>query len=207
VHAGIPFPGRSSPRTHRGDTCYFCVVDEDGLAVSAIQSLFQDFGSMAAGGDTGILLQNRGSYFSLRDDDPNRLEPRKRTFHTLIPAMLFRGGRPYLVFGTMGGGGQPQTHAALLTRILDFGYDVQQAIDTPRWVVGQTLGKRLQHLYLEGRVREGIVRELLRRGQSVRVDVNWSEDMGHAQAIRIDHNFGFLEGGADPRGDGMALGY
>src|SRR5690606_1803350 len=109
VQPGIaPARGSASqPAGHGGDTCYFCVVDADGLAVSVIQSIYHDFGSAEVGGDTGIILQNRGSFFSLDESHPNCLEPGKRTFHTLIPAMLCREGKPYLVYGTMGGEGQP----------------------------------------------------------------------------------------------------
>ncbi|MEX0928988.1 MAG: gamma-glutamyltransferase [Balneolales bacterium] len=190
-----------------GDTCYFCAVDEDGLAVSAIQSVFHDFGSAEIGGDTGILLQNRGSAFSLDGNHPNSLEPGKRPFHTLIPAMLLLDGKPHLVYGTMGGEGQPQTHAALVTRLVDFGYDVQQAIEAPRWLMGRTWGAKTQDLSLEGRISDEVVRELKLRGQPIKMLEDWNDNMGHAQAIRINRQGGFLEGGADPRGDGFAMGY
>jgi len=207
VEPGIPFHGGGARRSGDGDTCYFCAVDEQGLAVSVIQSIYHDFGSAEIGGDTGILLQNRGSFFSLEEEHPNRLEPGKRTFHTLIPAMLFREGEPYLVYGTMGGEGQPQTHAALVTRLVDFGYDVQQAIEAPRWLMGRTWGTESRDLSLEGRVPDEVVRELELRGQPIKMLRDWDDNMGHAQAIRIDRQHGFLEGGADPRGDGAAIGY
>ena len=208
VEPGIAFPGASARRTDvGGDTCYFCVVDEDGLAVSVIQSIYHDFGSAFVPSGTGVILQNRGSFFSLEESHPNRLEPGKRTFHTLIPAMLFRDDRPWLVYGTMGGEGQPQTHAAMVTRLVDFGYDVQQAIEAPRWLMGRTWGTESQDLSLEGRIPDNVIRELERRGQPVKVLSDWNDNMGHAQAIRIDRENGFLEGGADPRGDGLALGF
>jgi oxamate amidohydrolase len=190
-----------------GDTCYFAVVDQGGLAVSVIQSIYHDFGSAEIAGDTGILLQNRGSFFSLSDDDANRLEPGKRTFHTLIPAMLMNEGAPHLVYGTMGGEGQPQTHAALVTRIVDFGYDVQQAIEAPRWLMGRTWGTESRDLSLEGRIPDEVVRELELRGQPVKMLPDWDDNMGHAQAILMDRERGVMEGGADPRGDGVALGF
>lgn len=207
VAPGIRFGPSARRPPPAGDTCYLCAVDGEGMAASVIQSLYQDFGSMEAGGGTGVILQNRGAYFSLDESHPNRLEPGKRTFHTLMPAMAFRGGEPYLAFGTMGGNGQPQTHAALVTRLADFGYDVQQAIEAPRWVVGRTLGKEQEALYLEGRISDAVVRELYARGHDVRMVMEWDEDMGHAQAIRIHRDTGFLEGGADPRGDGAAMGF
>jgi oxamate amidohydrolase len=209
VEPGIEFDkdSRRSGGDGGGDTCYFCVVDENGLAVSVIQSVYHDFGSAFIPGDTGVLMQNRGSFFKLDADHPNRLEPGKRTFHTLIPAMLFKDDDPYLVYGTMGGEGQPQTHAALVTRLIDFGYNVQQAIEAPRWLMGRTWGTQSQDLSLEGRIADEVIRDLELRGQPIKVLHDWNDNMGHAQAIRIDREQGFLEGGADPRGDGAALGY
>lgn len=190
-----------------GDTCYLCAVDEDGLTVSFIQSIYHDFGSAEIGGDTGIILQNRGAGFYLDTEHPNGLEPGKRPFHTLIPAMLLQDNQPWLAYGTMGGEGQPQTHAALVTRLVDFGYDVQQAIEAPRWLMGRTWGAETQDLSLEGRISDEVIRELKLRGQPVKMLSDWNNNMGHAQAIRINRDGGFLEGGADPRGDGIALGY
>ena len=97
-------------------------------------------------------MQNRGAFFALDEKHPNHLQPGKRTFHTLIPGLLARDGKPYLAFGSMGGEGQPQSHAALATRIIDFGYDVQQAIEAPRWLMGRTWGTRSRNMSLEGRI-------------------------------------------------------
>ena len=207
VPAGIPYGRRHERRAPDGDTCSFCVADDDGMVISLIQSIYMDFGSMVIGGDSGILMQNRGAFFSLEDDHPNRLEPGKRTFHTLVPALLARDGRPYLAFGAMGGEGQPQTQAALVTRMVDFGYDVQQAIEAPRWLMGRTWGTRNRNLSLEGRIPDEVARELKRRGQPVQMVTDWNDNLGHASAIRVDRAHGFFEGGADPRGDGAALGY
>jgi gamma-glutamyltranspeptidase/glutathione hydrolase len=135
------------------------------------------------------------------------LQPGKRTFHTLVPALLMKDGKPCMAFGSMGGEGQPQSQAALLTRILDFGYDVQQAIEAPRWLMGRTWGTKSRNLSLEGRISDEVVRELKRRGHPVQMVTDWNDNMGHAQAIRVDGEHGFYEGGADPRGDGAALGY
>jgi gamma-glutamyltranspeptidase/glutathione hydrolase len=207
VPAGIPYAHPHERRVPDGDTCYFCAADRDGLVVSLIQSIYHDFGSAVIGGDTGIILQNRGAFFALDEQHPNHLQPGKRTFHTLIPALLMRDGQPYLAFGSMGGEGQPQTQAALVTRIVDFGYDVQQAIEAPRWLMGRTWGTRSRNMSLEGRISDEVIRELKRRGQPVQMVTDWNDNMGHAHAIRIDREQGFLEGGADPRGDGAALGY
>lgn len=195
-----------APRQDGGDTVYLCAVDSDGQAVSLIQSIYYEFGSAFMPSGTGILLQNRGSFFSFNPEHVNVLAPGKRTFHTIIPAMSLKDGQPALVFGTMGGEGQPQTQAALLTRMIDFGMNVQEAIEAPRWLFGRTWGQDSRTLKLEGRIPDGITNELLRRGHDVEMMQDWSQTMGHAQAIWIDRQAGVLHGGADPRGDGMALG-
>lgn len=207
VEPGLRFASDVHRRSPDGDTVYFCAADSDGLIVSVIQSIYHDFGAAVIGGDTGIILQNRGSFFSLDDGHPNRLEPGKRTFHTIIPAMMLKDGQPILAYGSMGGEGQPQTQAAMVTRLVDFGYDVQQAIEAPRWLMGRTWGMESRDLWLESRISDEVVRELALRGQPVQMVGAWSEIVGHAQAIRVDRESGFLEGGADPRGDGAALGF
>ena len=207
VPAGIPYPHPHERRAPEGDTCYFNAADSDGMVVSLIQSIYHDFGSTVVGGDTGIILQNRGAFFSLDENHPNHLQPGKRTFHTLVPAILLKEGKPYLAFGSMGGEGQPQSQVALATRIIDFGYDVQQAIEAPRWLMGRTWGTPSRNLSLEGRINDEVVRELKRRGQPVQMVTDWNDNMGHAQVIRVDSEHGFFEAGADPRGDGAALGY
>ena len=190
-----------------GDTVYLCAADADGLVVSNIQSIYFDFGSTVVAGDTGVLMGNRGCFFSLDERHPNRLEPGKVTFHTIIPAMLLKDGLPVLAYGTMGGEGQPQTQAAMLTRMIDFGFDVQQAIEAPRWLMGRTWGTDTNTLLLESRISDEIMRELKLRGHPVSIAVSWEGTVGHAQAIRIDPASGFFEGGADPRGDGAAMGF
>jgi gamma-glutamyltranspeptidase len=117
---------------------------------------------------------------------PNHLQSRKRTFHTLIPALLMRDREPYLAFGSMGGEGQPQAQAALVTRIVDFGYDVQQAIESPRWLMGRTWGTPSRNLSLEGRISDEVVRELNRRGRPAQMVTDWSDNMRHSHAIRVD---------------------
>lgn len=207
VPPGIPYPEPHERRVPEGDTCYFNAADQDGMVVSLIQSIYHDFGSAVVAGDTGVILQNRGAFFALDEHHPNVLEPGKRTFHTLVPALLLKDGRPCLAFGSMGGEGQPQSQAAMVTRILDFGYDVQQAIEAPRWLMGRTWGTPSRDMSLEGRISDEVARELKRRGQPVQMVTGWNDNMGHAQAVRVDHERGFYEGGADPRGDGAALGY
>jgi len=203
---GISGPDLSPADDAGGDTCYFSVVDENGLAVSIIQSVYFDFGAGVLAGETGIVPQNRGSYFSLDPTSVNRLAPGKRPFHTLIPALLTKDGDPWLVYGTMGGEGQPQTQAALVSRIVDFGYDIQRAIEAPRWLFGRTWGAESRSLSLENRVPDRVLLDLERRGHDLSLARAYDETMGHAQAIRI-HEDGSLSGGADPRGDGTAIGY
>ncbi len=191
-----------------GDTTFCAVVDDQGNAVATIQSLYFDYGCGVVGGETGIVLQNRGSFFSLNPAEANCLAPGKRPFHTLIPALALNpAGDLEWVLGTMGGEGQPQTQVALLTRVIDFGFDPQSAIDWPRWLQGRTWGESTSRLSLEGRIPEAIQAELARRGHPVAALPDWAEQMGHAQMIHIPPETGVLWGGADPRGDGTALGW
>ena len=192
-----------------GDTVWIGVVDKMGRAVSLIQSICDGFGSGIVAKGTGVLLQNRGKYFSFDGNAANRLEPRKRCFHTLIAGMLFKNGLPELVYGTMGGEGQPQTQAALVARIIDYGMSPQQAIEAPRWLQGRMLdlSQTGTQLHLEGRVRDEVVSALKRLGHRISLTTKFSDLMGHAGAIKIDRSTGVFHGGADPRGDGAAVGY
>jgi oxamate amidohydrolase len=187
-----------------GDTIAIVTADADGNAVCLIQSLYWEFGSGVIAGDTGILLQNRGAFFSLDPAHPNRLAPRKQTAHTLIPSMYLQSGRPRLIYGTMGGEGQPQTQAALVTRMVDRGLGPQAAVEAPRWLFGRTWGEATQALRLEARFGDDVSASLRARGHDVEVLEDWSDLMGHAQVIRVDPD-GF-SGGSDPRADGAALG-
>ncbi len=190
-----------------GDTTYSAFVDADGNAVSLIQSLYFDFGSAVVSPKLGFPLQNRGSFFSLEPGHINTLEPGKRTFHTLMPGLVTnQGGSLYLVFGTMGGEGQPQTQMAMLTRVLDFDFDPQTAIDLPRWLWGRTWGEETTGLTLEGRIAESVCAELQKRGHEIKPAPDWTEKMGHAHMIQIDPQSGWLRGGSDPRSDGAAIG-
>ena len=191
----------------KGDTCWFGVVDAQGNAVSAIQSIFHDFGAGIVAGETGILLQNRGSFFSLDPSHVNTLEPLKRTMHTLNPPMLRKNGKPWLVYGTMGGEGQPQTQAALVTRMVDFGLSPHDAVAAPRWLYGRSWGVPVNNLRIEGRFAPKVATTLQHMGHDVEVLSGFSDLMGHAGAILCDHNTGLLFGATDPRSDGLAAGY
>ena len=198
--------GPKAPLDPKGDTIWLGVVDKDGNAVSLIQSIYHDFGSGIVAEGTGVLLQNRGSFFSLDPKHVNHLEPGKRTMHTLNPAMLLKDGKPYLVYGTMGGEGQPQTQAAIVTRVVDFGMSPQEAITAPRWLYGRTWGAASNDVKLEGRIPASVVEELKKRGHPVKVVEDFTDTMGHAGAILIRDN-GVLQGATDPRGDGLAAGF
>jgi gamma-glutamyltranspeptidase len=188
-----------------GDTIAIVTADAAGNAVSLIQSLYHEFGAGVVAGDTGVLLQNRGAFFSLDPAHPNRLAPGKRTATTLIPSMYLVGGRPRYVYGTMGGEGQPQTQAALVTRMVDLGLGPQAAVEAPRWLFGRTWGEPSKSLRLESRFDEQVVASLRARGHDVQVLDAWSDLVGHAQAIALDT--GGLRAGSDPRADGAALGW
>lgn len=202
ARAGVPAPAPAG-----GDTVYLAAADEEGNLVSLIQSLYWDFGSGFMAGDTGIVLQNRGSFFALDPDHPNRLEPGKRTAHTLIPALLGSGGRAWLAYGAMGGEGQPQTQTAIVTRVVDFGFDLQAAIEAPRWLLGRTWGAPSSALHLETSIEPDVIQALRALGHPVEVRPVWDEHFGHAQAVGIDWARGLLQGAADPRGDGAAVGF
>jgi len=195
------------PLDPKGDTIWIGIVDKAGNAVSLIQSVYYDYGSGIVAKDTGVLLQNRGSFFSLDPNHVNHIEPQKRTFHTLNPAMLFKNNHPYLVYGTMGGEGQPQTQAAIVTRIVDFNFSIQKAVEAPRWLYGRTWGAYSNDLKIEGRVPQNVIDELLKRGHPVTVLADYTDTMGHAGAILINPDNNVKYGGADPRGDGAAVGY
>lgn len=188
------------------DTAHAAVVDEEGNAVSFIQSLYFEFGSCVVAGDTGILMQNRGSFFSLERSHVNCLAPRKRTFHTLMPAMAFKDGKPYILYGTQGGEGQPQTQTAIITRMIDYRMSPAEAIYEPRFVWGRTWGEQTEELKMEGRISKEVIESMIKAGHLVKVVEPIDKIMGHANAILIDEQ-SFLHGGVDPRGDGAAIGW
>jgi len=211
-----------------GDTMYLCAADREGNVVSLIQSLFFGFGSGIVAGDSGVLLQNRGSYFSLDPRHANYLQPGKRTMHTLTPAMVFRNGKPYMALGSMGGDAQPQIHVQVLSAMIDFGLNPQQAIAAPRWrslrynvdmagkrkeMTGQRgvdehlRGAVIEMVLLEERFLSGIPLELELLGHRTIIGQPWEDAMGHAQAIIINPTTHVFEGAADPRCDGLALGW
>jgi gamma-glutamyltranspeptidase len=188
------------------DTVWMGVIDGEGRAVSFIQSIYHEFGSGLVLPQTGINWQNRGCSFSLDPGHINTLEPGKKPFHTLNPPLArFRDGR-VMVYGSMGGDGQPQTQAALFTRIGVFGQHPQQAITAPRWLLGRTWGQASDSLKLEGRFSPDIVASLRALGHDVEMLADFDETVGHAGAI-IRHPNGGFEGGSDPRSNGGVAGF
>ena len=204
----LPWDRVPSSGSLTGDTVYVAAVDAEGNAVSLIQSLYFGFGSGVVAGSTGVVLQNRGAYFSLDPAHPNRLEPGKRPLHTLIASLAFKDGRLWQVFGCMGADGQPQIHLQVYTAMIDFGLDIQQAVEAPRWLAGRfALGDARELLNLEGRFAPATLAELARRGHAINRWEAWNELAGHANGITIDPESGARVGGADPRSDGAAIGY
>jgi gamma-glutamyltranspeptidase/glutathione hydrolase len=188
-----------------GDTVHICAIDQDGMAVSLIQSMYQAFGSGVADPETGIILHNRGTYFSLNPQRVNVLEPNKRPLHTLMPGMLLRNGTLLGSFGTQGGDVQAQVHLQLVSDVIDLGLDPQQAIDAPRWLAGGPDGPH-QVLLEQGFPMETI-EGLAIRGHQLTIIDPWNPGAGHAQMIMVDTETGILVGGADGRADGSAAGY
>ena len=191
-----------------GDTVYIAAVDEEGNAASLINSLYGVFGSTVVAGNTGVVLQNRGAYFSLDPQHPNRLEPGKTPLHTLIASLGFRDGKLWSVMGCMGADGQPQIHLQAYVAMIDFGRDIQQAVEAPRWLSGRfALGEARDTLHIESRFAPATIDELARRGHVLNRWGEWNELAGHAHGIVIDPQSGMRIGGADPRSDGAAIGY
>ena len=194
--------GAGDPARYGDCTTYFCVVDGKGNVVSWIQTLFHNFGSGWMAPGTGILLTDRMNGFSVDPNHVNRVEGGKRTAHTLNAPMVFKDGQPCLVFGTPGGYGQVQSNLQMLTSFVDHGFDVQAMVEAPRWLGGA--GRKLS---IESRYATATLDGLRQRGHELDVRGDWTSLMGGAQAIRIDRQSGVLEGAADPRREGYAIGW
>ena len=179
-------------------TVYITVVDKDRNACSFINSIAHSFGSAIVSNKTGVLLQNRGAGFRIQPGHPNCIAPGKRPLHTIIPGLATRNGRAVMPFGVMGGQYQPVGQVRVLTNMLDYGCDVQEAIDMPR-------GLHYENVYqLEDGVPAAIVEGLKKLGHQT---TSLVAPLGGGQAIWIDWDKGTLTGGSDPRKDGCALGY
>ncbi|HDV6335798.1 TPA: oxamate amidohydrolase [Klebsiella michiganensis] len=189
-----------------GDTVWMGVIDKSGLAVSFIQSLYHEFGSGVVLPESGIVWQNRGASFSLDPRHLLALAPGKQPFHTLNPAAARLNDGRVMVYGSMGGDGQPQTQAAIFTRYVMQNVPLQESITRPRWLLGRTWGQTSDSLKLEGRFSAESVARLRQLGHDVDVLADFSEAMGHAGAI-VRHPNGLFEGASDPRSNGSAAGY
>jgi gamma-glutamyltranspeptidase/glutathione hydrolase len=209
-------PARASAHPAPGeplqaDTIYLTVVDKDFNCVSLIQSNFHGFGSWHVPGDLGFPLQNRGCLFALDEHHPNRLEPGKRPFHTIIPAFVTKDGKPWLSFGLMGGDMQAQGHAQVICNLVDFGMDVQEAGDAPRFRhfgSSEPTGQPAEGggtVELESEIGPKVRRALEAKGHKLALTPPGG--FGGYQAIRVDLEQGVLIGGSDPRKDGCAMGY
>ncbi|MEE8362960.1 MAG: gamma-glutamyltransferase [Dehalococcoidia bacterium] len=196
VAYGTPLPS--------GDTVYLTVIDGEGNACSFINSLFQGFGSGMVVPGTGIALQNRGALLSLDPSHPNFIQPGKRPYQTIIPAMATRDGELWLSFGVMGGFQQPQGHLQVISNMVDFGLDSQQALDALRFRINLDSDV----VDLEAGVDPETVRELQRRGHRVQVHDGYERvGYGGGPIIARDPETGVLTAGSEPRKDGAAVGY
>jgi gamma-glutamyltranspeptidase len=196
--------GAAHARSSAGDTVYLCVVDAEGNACSLIQSIYYGFGSCWVAGATGLLMQNRGHYFSLDESHPNRLEPGKRPLHTLMATMAFEGDDLRLVFGCMGADGQAQTTVQVLERWLA-GASVAEAVSAPRILHGRFVPEDdPEALTIEAPFGAATIDGLRRRGHAPVVVGEHDERLGHAHAIELRPGGG-LEAASDPRSDGAAI--
>ncbi len=199
------------PKLGHGDTIYLCVVDKDRNCVSLIQSNYMGFGSGLVPGELGFALQNRGTLFALDKGHPNALEPHKRPFHTIIPSLVTKAGRPWFVFGVMGGDMQPQGQVEVLNNLIDFGMNVQEAGEAPRiehtgsaTPTGLAAARDGGTVQAEDGIPRAVIEELQRRGHHV---VRVRRNGGGYQGILIDPKTGVLHGGSEARKDGCAAGY
>ncbi|MFK8034447.1 MAG: gamma-glutamyltransferase [Hyphomicrobiales bacterium] len=187
------------PDIPNSDTVYLSVVDRDGMACSFINSLFDGFGTGIMTENTGVMLQSRGTAFSLEEGHPNAIGPSKLPLHTIIPGMAMKNGKPSISFGVMGGQYQACGHAQVLQNMLDYGLDPQEALDFPR-----AFWNMAGELELEEGWASQVSEALQEKGHRIAVA---QKPRGGGQIIEIDHDRGVLIGGSDPRKDGLAIGY
>ncbi|HEV2383344.1 MAG TPA: gamma-glutamyltransferase [Terriglobia bacterium] len=194
-------PGDPSRFGPGKDTIYLSVVDRDGNIVSLIQSLYSAWGSGVVVDDYGFALQNRGALFTLDPRHPDVLAPHKRPFHTIIPAFMERGDL-HIGFGIMGGANQAQAHAQFVSDVVDYGMNIQAALEAPRFTKPQPEGCGL---LIEDRVPAAVMASLRDRGHQLDVRGDFSSEMGGGQAVLHDSSSGVNYGASDPRKDGAAV--
>ncbi len=185
----------------KGDTTYLTVVDRDGNMVSLIQSNYSEFGSGIVPDGAGFVLQNRGALFSLDEASPNALAGRKRPLHTIIPGFMARGDER-IAFGIMGGFNQAQAHAQFVANVVDFGMNIQAALEAARFTKHTFAGCDVE---IEDRVSADVRKALTARGHQIELDGSFSTSMGGGQAVRRNFSTGVNFGGSDPRKDGSAI--
>jgi gamma-glutamyltranspeptidase/glutathione hydrolase len=199
-----------NPAADEGDTIYLTTADSSGMMVSLIQSNYRGMGSGMTPGELGFILQDRGELFDLTPGRANSYAPRKRPFHTIIPAFVTKDGEPYLSFGVMGGATQPQGHVQIVLNLIDFQMNLQEAGDAPRILhdgSSEPTGERMSdggRVFLESGYPQETLRELVQRGHSVGTNVG---DFGGYQAILWDRARGVYIGASESRKDGCAIGY
>ncbi len=204
----VPWDKIPSCGSLKGDTVFIAAVDKDGNAAALINSLYGVFGSAVVAGNTGVVLQNRSAYFSLDETHPNCVAPGKTPLHTLIASLAFRDQKLWGVVGCMGADGQPQIHAQTYVSMIDYGRNIQEAVEAPRWLSGRfALGEDRDTLHIESRFPQATIDELARRGHKLNRWGPFNELAGHAHGITIDPKSGLRMGGSDPRSDGAAIGY
>lgn len=207
--AGRSFPV-GNPAADEGDTIYLTTADSSGMMVSLIQSNYRGMGSGMTPGELGFILQDRGELFDLTPGRANSYAPRKRPFHTIIPAFVTKDGEPYLSFGVMGGATQPQGHVQIVMNLIDFQMNLQEAGDAPRILhdgSSEPTGERMTdggRVFLESGYPQETLRELVQRGHTVGTNVG---DFGGYQAILWDRARGVYIGASESRKDGCAIGY
>jgi gamma-glutamyltranspeptidase / glutathione hydrolase len=199
-----------NPALKEGDTVYLTVADGEGNMVSLIQSNYRGMGSGMTPGDLGFCLQDRGELFSLEPGQANTYAPGKRPFHTIIPAFITRGGEPFLSFGVMGGEFQPQGHVQIVMNIVDFGMNVQEAGDAPRWAHDGSPEPTGEKGRLPGTVQleSGFPVETVRQLMDMGHGVGWMlGGYGGYQGIRWEPKSKVFFGASESRKDGQAAGY
>jgi gamma-glutamyltranspeptidase/glutathione hydrolase len=187
----------------KSDTTYLAAVDKDGNIASVIQSVYDYFGSGVAVEGRGFLLQDRGGLFVLDRASPNALAPRKRPFHTIIPAFMERGDE-HIGFGIMGGSNQPLAHAQFVSNVADYGWNIQRALSAPRFTIRDTGEPIKCTILIESRVAPEVLAELGQKGHDLAIRDAYSALMGRGQAVLHDSATATNFGASDPRADGSA---
>ena len=192
-------PGAGTPAT--SDTVYLAAVDKEGNIASLIQSNYSEFGSGVVVNGMGFALQNRGALFVLDPGHPNALQPRKRPFHTIIPAFMEQGD-VHIGFGIMGGPNQPLAHAQLVSNLVDYGMNIQAAVEAPRFTVADN--RVSCDIPIESRIKPEVLQALRDKGHNLIVHGPYTTAMGRGQAVMHNSKSGLNSGASDPRADGVA---